>query len=197
MKKQNIYRLTVAGMLIALEIILAFTPIGYLKIGLLSITFLTIPIIIGGITSGVAVSTLLGLTFGITSFVQCFGMDAFGTALFQINPVFTFIMCVVSRTLMGFLCGLIYKGLTQTKLPQTLKAGAAAFSAPFLNTLFFMACLIAFFWRTDMIQALAAGKNVFLFLVTLVGVNGLVEWAVCTVVGTVIAVPVAKAIRKQ
>ena len=81
MKKQNLYRLTAAGMLIALEVILAFTPLGYLKIGLLSITFMTIPVIIGSLTTGATVATILGFTFGITSFVQCFGMDAFGTTL--------------------------------------------------------------------------------------------------------------------
>lgn len=196
MKKQNVGRLTVAGMLVALEVILAFTPLGYLKIGLLSITFMTIPIIIGSITSGVGVGALLGLTFGVTSFVQCFGMDAFGTALFQISPVFTFIMCVVTRTLMGLLCALIYRGLGKTKLPETPKSGIAAFSAPFLNTAFFMVCLIGFFWNTDFIQSIAQGKNVLAFLVALVGVNGLVEWVVCTAVGTAIAVPVSKAIRK-
>lgn len=196
MKKQNIYRLTAAGMLIALELILAFTPLGYLKIGLLSITFMTIPVIIGSITSGATVATVLGLTFGVTSFVQCFGMDAFGTALFQMNPVYTFIMCVVARTLMGFLCGVIYKALKKTKLPETLCAGVSAFSAPFLNTLFFMACLIVFFWQTDYIQSIAAGANVFKFLITIVGINGVVEWVVCTVVGAAVAVPVAKAVRK-
>ena len=196
MKKQNLRKLTVAGMLIALELILAFTPLGYLKIGLLSITFMTIPVIIGSITSGATVATILGLTFGITSFVQCFGTDAFGTALFQISPVFTFITCVGARTLMGFLCGVIFNALKKTKLPETVRGGIAAFSAPFLNTVFFMACLIGFFWRTDYIQSIAAGANIFKFLITVVGINGIVEWIVCTVVGTAVGVPVARAVRK-
>ena len=197
MKKQNLYRLTAAGMLIALEVILAFTPLGYLKIGLLSITFMTIPVIIGSITTGATAATVLGLTFGITSFVQCFGMDMFGTTLFQISPVYTFITCVGARTLMGFLCGVIYKGLKKTKLPNTLKGGIAAFSAPFLNTVFFMACLIGFFWNTEYIQSVAAGANVFKFLITIVGINGVVEWIVCTVVGAAVGVPVARAIGKR
>lgn len=196
MNKQNIRKLTVAGMLIALELILAFTPLGYLKIGLLSITFMTIPVIIGSITSGATVATILGLTFGITSFVQCFGTDTFGTTLFQISPVFTFITCVGARTLMGFLCGVIFKGLNKTKLPETVRGGIAAFSAPFLNTLFFMACLIGFFWNTEYIQSIAAGANVLKFLVTIVGINGIVEWIVCTAVGTAVGVPVARAVRK-
>lgn len=197
MKKQNILFITITGMLIALEVILAFTPIGYLRIGLLSITFMTIPVIIGSTVSGVPVGTVLGLVFGVTSFAQCFGMDAFGTALFTINPVYTFIMCIVTRTLMGCLCALIFKALSKTKLNKTLQYGISAFSAPFLNTVFFMFCLIAFFWKTDYIQSLAEGANIFGFLIAMVGINGIIEWVVCTVVGTLIAMPVDKAIKKS
>lgn len=197
MKKQNVLTLTVSGMLIALEIILAFTPIGYLKIGLLSITFMTIPVIVGAVTSGLAVGTILGLTFGLTSFAQCFGMDFFGTTLMSINPFYTFVMCVCTRTLMGFLCALIFKGLSRTKLPRPLSVGISAFSAPFLNTALFVPTMILCFWNTDFIQETAGGKNVFAFLVGLVGINGIVEWIVCTAIGTAIAIPLLSALKKQ
>ena len=200
MKKTNktdLLRLTVAGMLIALEIIMAFTPVGYLRVGLLSITFMTIPVIIGAITSGRRMGAVLGLTFGITSFVQCFGMDAFGTTLFQLNPAGTFVTCVLTRTLMGFLCAQIYKWLSGTKAPAGVKVGVSAFSAPFLNTAFFMPCLILFFWNSEYIQSIAAGKSVMAFILAMVGVNGLVEWVVCTVVGTAVSVPLLKALKKS
>ena len=195
-RNEKTLRLTVAGMLIALEIIMAFTPIGYLKIGLLSITFMTVPVIIGAVTNGLWMGTVLGLTFGITSFVQCFGMDAFGTTLFGLNPIGTFIMCICTRTLMGFLCALIYKGLSKTKAPVGVQVGISAFSAPFLNTAFFVPCLILFFWKTEYIQSIAAGANVLKFIVTLVGVNGIVEWVVCTVVGAAIALGLKRALKR-
>ncbi len=197
--RQTTLRLTVAGMLIALEIIMAFTPIGYLKIGLLSITFMTIPVIIGAITNGLWMGTVLGLTFGVTSFIQCFGMDAFGTTLMGINPAGTFIMCICTRTLMGFLCALIYKGLSRTKAPAGVQVGVSAFSAPFLNTAFFMPCLLLFFWNTDYIQGVAqslGAKNILTFLVAMVGVNGIVEWIVCTVVGAAISAALLKALKR-
>lgn len=199
MKKANhekVLRLTTVGMLAALELILAFTPVGYLKIGLLSITFMTIPVIIGAVTGGVWAGVVLGLTFGLTSFVQCFGMDAFGTALMGINAAGTFVMCVVTRTLMGLMCALIYKGLCKTRLPAPARVGIAAFSAPFLNTAFFVPCLLLFFWNTEYIQSIAAGKSVLAFLVAMVGVNGVVEWIVCTVVGAAVALPLTKALKK-
>lgn len=196
MNKKNVMFLAVAGMLIALEVILAFTPVGYLKIGLLSITFMTVPIIIGAITNGPVVGAILGLTFGVTSFIQCFGMDAFGTTLFGINPAGTFIMCVCTRTLMGLLCGLIYKGLSKTALPEPARIGISAFSAPFLNTAFFVPTMILFFWNTEYIQSIAAGKQVLAFIVTLVGLNGVIEWVFCTLLGALIAIPLKKALSK-
>ena len=195
-ERKDLFRLTATAMLVALEIVLAFTPVGYLKIGLLSITFMTVPVIIGAVICGPWEGAVLGLTFGLTSFVQCFGIDAFGTTLMSIRPFATFVMCVVTRTLMGFLCGLIYRGLSKTKAPAGVKVGISAFSAPFLNTAFFVPCLIAFFWNTPYIQSIAAGKGVFAFLIAMVGVNGVVEWVVCTAVGAAVAMPLLKAAKK-
>ncbi|MCH5198772.1 MAG: hypothetical protein J1E34_07690 [Oscillospiraceae bacterium] len=59
-----------------------------------------------------------------------------------------------------------------------------------------MCCLIAFFWKTDYIQSLADGANIFGFLIAMVGLNGVIECVVCTVIGTLIAIPVCKAIKK-
>ncbi len=194
--KEKTLRLAIAGMLVALELLMAFTPVGYLKIGLLSITFMTVPVIIGAVTNGLWMGTVLGLTFGLTSFAQCFGTDAFGTTLFSINPAGTFVTCVCTRTLMGFLCAAVYKALSKTNAPKGVKVGVSAFSAPFLNTTFFMPCLLLFFWNTEFIQGIAAGANVFKFVLVMVGVNGLVEWVVCTVIGTAVSLPLLKALKK-
>ena len=88
---------------------MAFTPVGYLKIGVVSISFLMIPVALGALAKGPVAGAILGTVFGITSFAQCFGMDLFGTFLAEKNVVFTFIMCVVCRALAGFLAGLVFK----------------------------------------------------------------------------------------
>lgn len=199
MKKEKIYRLSITAILIAIIAVMSFTPVGYLKIGLLSITFLTVPIIIGAVTNGPAVGAILGAAFGITSFIQCFGMDAFGVALMQISPIKTAIMCIVPRTLMGLICGLVYMGISKTKAPKPVKYAVGAVSAPLFNTVLFMSCLILFFWNTDYVQSVASSvgaTNIMKFLVAMVGVNGIIELAVCTILGTVILIPLEKATAK-
>lgn len=200
MKKENIFKLSITAILVAIIAIMSFTPLGYLKIGLLSITFLTVPIIIGAVTNGPGVGALLGFAFGITSFIQCFGMDAFGVALMQISPWKTAFMCIVPRTLMGLICGLCYKGLSNTKLPSPVKYALSGITAPLFNTLLFMGTLIMFFWKSEYIQSVAdslGASSIIKFLVALVGVNGVLELVVCPIVATLILIPLHKAVSKN
>ena len=79
------------AVLIAIMLILAFTPLGYLRIGPLAISLMTIPVVIGAMILGPAGGAVLGLVFGLTSFYQCFAGDPFGAALVAMNPFFTFL----------------------------------------------------------------------------------------------------------
>ena len=96
-QKLDVKRLTVLAMLAAVIVLMAFTPIGYLKVGAVSITFIMIPVVIGAVVTGPRGGALLGAVFGITSFIQCFGLDTFGTAMMSINPVFTFLLSTHSQ----------------------------------------------------------------------------------------------------
>lgn len=100
-------RLTETAVLVAIILIMAFTQIGYVRIGPLSISLITIPVAVGAVMLGPGTGALLGAIFGITSFIQCFAGDAFGAALLSINPFFTFLVCVPTRTLAGFLSGAV------------------------------------------------------------------------------------------
>src|SRR5574344_1727367 len=117
----GVQKMVLMAVLIAILLLMAFTPLGYLRIGILSISFLCIPIAIGAITLGPVAGLTLGTIFGLTSFFQCFGTDPFGTAMFSMNGFYTFIICVVSRALMGCLTGLIATGLH--KIFKDKKAG--------------------------------------------------------------------------
>ena len=178
------------AILTALIVLMAFTPIGYLPLGPVKMTFIMVPVAVGAITLGEKSGAFLGLVFGITSFVQCFGLDLFGTTLFGINPVYTFIMCIVPRVLMGYLCGVIYKFIARKK--RKLALVIASFFAPVLNTFFFMSLLMIFFGNSDYIMGIRNGAELLPFLVAFVGLNGVME----IVTTTVVAPPVASAIKK-
>lgn len=191
LSKSKILMLTENAMLASIVVLMAFTPIGYLQIGLVKMTFIMIPVAVGAVTLSEKSGAFLGLVFGITSFMQCFGLDIFGTTLMSINPIYTFIMCLVPRVLMGYLCGLVYKALAKFK--KGIAVVVASLSAPIFNTLFFMTLLLLFFGNSDYIMSMRAGtENLWAFLVAFVGLNGVME----IVTTVLIAPPVALAVEK-
>jgi uncharacterized membrane protein len=174
----------------AIILLMAFTPIGYIKTPGLSIALIVVPVTVGAIVLGPVSGAILGGVFGITSFLQCFGLDPFGVALLSINPVGTFIVCMVPRILMGWLTGLIHAGLRKSTETRGISYAVASLAGPLLNTVLFMSTLMLFFYNSNYIQDIVSSvgaNNVFAFVVILVGVNGLIEAGVCFVLGTAIS----------
>lgn len=189
-KKFSTTKLVEMALLVAIILLMAFTPIGYIKTLGLEITLIVVPVTVGAITLGPAAGAVLGAVFGLTSFIQCFGMSPFGAVLLSINPFTTFIVCVVSRVLMGWLTGLIYQGLKKIQPIRKVAVFITSLIGPLLNTLFFMGTLVIFFYQTEYIQGIAdslGASNALTFIVGFVGVNGLIEAVVCFVLGSAVA----------
>lgn len=174
----------------AIIFIMAFTPIGYIKTPGLEITLLVVPVAVGAIVLGPVSGAILGAVFGLTSFIQCFGMSPFGATLLGINAFGTFIVTMVPRILMGWLTGLAFLGIKKIDKTNNISYAVASLAGPLLNTVFFMGTLVLFFYNTDYIQGFAdtlGTESVFTFILAFVGVNGLIEAAVCFVMGTAIS----------
>lgn len=182
--------LAILGVLTAIMFIMTFTPVGYLKLPGLSITFMTIPVIISAVMLGPKGAAVIGGMFGITSLIQAItGASALTGALFQLNPVFTCILCIVPRVLEGFLGGLIFSCLKKADKTGFVSYCVTSLSVPLMNTLFFMSTLFLLFYQTDAIQSIAADKgagNPLTLFVAMAGVNAVIEAVVCFIVGTAI-----------
>ena len=184
--KLNTTYMVEMALLIAIILIMAFTPIGYIKTFGLEITLIVVPVAVGAVVLGPAAGAILGGVFGLTSFIQCFGMSAFGAMLLSINPAGTFVVCFVTRLVMGWLTGLIAQGLKKVKALKGASVFIANLCCPLLNTLLF-------------IQGLAKNMKVanpFAFVIAFVGVNGLVEAAACFVVGSAITKALQHSVNK-
>ena len=117
------------------------------------------------------------------------GGSAMTSALFQVSPVNTFILCVAMRILMGWFVGLLFSLLRRVDKKGGWSYFAGALSAPLLNTLFFMGYIVLAFYHTDYVQSLVLAKgasNPLMFVILLTGMQGLVEAIVCSVAGTAI-----------
>lgn len=185
-RNQHILRLAMMGLFAALIVIMSFTPLGYLRTAGVEITFLAIPVALGAILLGPTGGAILGGIFGISSFITCFGFSAFGTMLFGINPILTFILCIVPRVLMGWIGGLVFKAINNGEKRELLASSAACIVTPLVNTILFTGLLILFFWNTEFIQGLAGGRNILAFIPFFVGINGILETVACFIVGTAV-----------
>lgn len=175
----------------AIIIIMALTPLGYLKIGLLEITLIPIPVAISAIVLGPAIGAGMGLVFGVTSFLQCvLGLSPFGAALMGMNLAFTIVLCIVPRVLDGWLTGLIFKALSKIDKTKWLSLIAAGFCGAALNTLFFMSGLYLLFAKNPSFISTYGSYTFISIFAAMAGVNGLVEILACTIV----APPVSKAL---
>ena len=189
-KKSNVKTLVQLALLTAIELIMAFTPLGYLKIGPVSITFMAIPVAVGAIVLGPLSGAFLGLVFGLTSFSQCFGADQFGTTLLSINAFSTAFMCLVPRILMGLFAGLIFGGLKKSTLGETGGALISSLACSVTNTVLFVGSLIVLFGNTEYIRGF--GDSVIAVIMTLVSVNTVIEAIACTIIGGAVSKAVIK-----
>lgn len=197
-KKFSTKFLVEMALLVAIILIMAFTPLGYIKTAGIEITLIVVPVAVGAVTLGPAAGAILGGVFGLASFLRCFGLNAFGAMLLSINPFLAFLLYVPTRILTGWLTGLIYQGIRKTKIPSNVSITIANLCCPLLNTTFFMSMLVFGFYQTEYIQSFVQTlgvSNPFLFVIAFVGFNGLVEAVVCFIVGTAISAALKKALK--
>ena len=186
-KKNKTRKLTQMALLTAIILLMAFTPLGYLRTGVVEITFIMIPVVVGAILMGPCAGAILGGVFGLTSFIQCFGMSALGAMLLQVNWFFTFVVCFVPRVLMGWLAGLIFKALYKVDKTRLVSFAVASLSGAVLNTIFFVGSLGLLFYNTVLGMASESGISVLAFLLSFVTLNSVLECAACLIVGTAIS----------
>ena len=189
-RKEQIFKITLTAVLTALTVVIAFLPIRTLG---LEITLTVIPIAVGAIIGGKYVGLFLGTAFGVTSFLQCLGYSAFGLMMFQINPFLTFLVCVPTRMLAGFLTGYVHELIVKLNKKEIANI-VACVMMPILNTLFFMSVLVICFYNTEYIQGFVGKLNALNpvhFIILFVGINGLVE----IIVGILVSFPTVKALQ--
>ena len=186
-------QMTLLGLLCGILIIMSVTPLGYLRLGALSITLNMIPVAIAAVAMGPLGGAITGLVFGLTSFFSALtGGSSMGVIMMNISPALTFVQSVVPRLFMGICVGAIYRLFCAVN-QRKAAAYAAGFAAAFLNTLFYMTSLVLLFGNTEYVQGLIGGRNIILFMCAFVGFNAVFEVICSTVVSGILGKTLEKA----
>ena len=167
-KKFTTTQLTMLGLMAAVLMLMAYTPLGYLNIGPLAISFNVIPVAISAVVLGPVGGAVAGAIFGLTSFGQCIGIggtSAMGAMLFGINPVLAFLQRFVPRLLDGICLGFIYKAIRK-------------------KTNMYVSCAVT---------GLMGGRNVIIGCCMMVGINAVCEMISSTVITGAVGAALSKA----
>ena len=193
----------------AIIVILAFTPfLRYIPLGFTRATIIHIPVIIGSLLLGPKKGAILGLVFGVTSFINN-TMNPTVTS-FVFTPFYSLgefsggigslIICFIPRILTGVVPYYVYKGVTTliTTLTRRQKVSSlglilAGMSGALVNTLLVMN-LIFFFFRDAYAKANGVAVNaVYAFILSVIGINGVPE----AIVAAVFTLGIGKILMKK
>lgn len=167
---------TILGVLTAIIVVLQIFG-SYFRIGTISLSFVLVPIVIGGILTGVIGGTILGFIFGVITLVMgVVGADQFTFILFSDHPFLTILTCVIKGSAAGFMSGFVYKLLKDKNL--TLSTFAASAVAPIVNTGLF---IVGAFCMADTLNSNFVAENsniVYFIFIGCAGINFLIELAI-------------------
>lgn len=184
MSNQNkkILQLTELSLLLALVIVLQWLG-SFIKIGPLPMSFVLVPIVVGACLLGVKAGAFLGFSFGLVTMIMgIVGLDEFSHMLWEVNPFWFIVVCLLKATLAGFGSGLIYKALDKLfkGKNKTLTTVIASVSAPIINTGVFCLGMLLFFFDTagSLTGALGQPTAIKVIFLGLAGFNFLGEFTV-------------------
>ncbi len=140
-KKKFFSSKEIAGIAVLLALVIVLQAVGgSISIGMVTLNFTLIPIVLGAILYGPLVGGFLGLGCGIVVLVQVIIGAGFYAVIWTNSPVITVLTCIVKTTVAGVVAGFIYRLLKKKNDYVALFVASGA--VPVINTaLFIVGCL--------------------------------------------------------
>jgi len=199
------------SVLLAIEAIFCFTPLGSIPVGPIVATTAMIPVIITSFLLGTPAGSAMGFFAGLFSFIVMTFVNPGPMSLF-FTPFFSFgelqgnfmslIICFVPRILVGTVTGVCYKFFSfifakKEHTKNIFAYGVAAALGSFINTVLVLGGIYVFF--SDMFaQAFEMASNlVFGVIMGIVLTNGVPELILSGIVGYLVCRPLKSIFEKR
>ncbi len=174
---RKILLLVYLAVLTGITLLLGFTPLGYIKLGLISITIVHIPVLVGAALFGPLFGGFLGLVFGLTSLAQA-PIDPIFSLILAESPLLLVTCCIVPRILMGLIAGFIPRFFSKAK-KKDISFFVTGTVGSVLNTVLFIGSLLLLLssqLSTHLSSVLLdQGKSLFAFWLGIGVANGIPE----------------------
>ena len=204
MKNKNLFMVQFA-LLVAIEAIFSFTPLGSLPaIGPIVATLFMIPVIITSILLGTKAGTLMGLFAGIFSFIV-WTFTPPSPVAFIFTPFYTLgeiqgnfgslLICFVPRILVGTVSGLVYTSFSKIfPKKDVLNMVVASLLGSFTNTVGVMGGIWLFFGQQ---YSSMVGQSMLAIVGLTVLTSGIPEAIVAAVASSAVCKPTKLIINKS
>ena len=193
--------LVLMGLFAAIEIILALTPLGFIPLGFTRATTIHIPVILGAIILGPKAGAILGGIFGVTSLL----INTFAPTptSFVFSPFYSggnmwsIVIAIVPRILIGVMAYYSFKLFYKVSKRKVLSYALAGIIGSMTNTVLVMGGIYLFFGKQYASAKQMPFKELFTFIIGIVGINGVPEAIASAVITAAICVPLTKYIKKN
>lgn len=221
-RRQRTLFLVQMALLVAIEAIFCFTPLGSLPaIGPIVMTLAMIPVVISAILFGTGVGPLMGLVAGIFSLIVWTFMPPNPVTAFVFSPFagsgelqgnfWSLVICIVPRVLTGTVAGLVYRGINacvernRAKHPDAkpsrwkniLACAVGGAAGSLTNTLLVLGGIYLFFGQAYA-QALETAYSLLLLIIggTILS-NGIPEAVLSALCSAAVCVPLKKLLNRK
>ncbi|MDU7337311.1 MAG: ECF transporter S component [Clostridium sp.] len=193
------------SMLLAIQMIVCFTPLGSIPIGPMVATLAGVPVIITAIMLGTKAGALMGFFTGLFSFLVmtftppspvAFVFTPFYSIGEAKGNLWSLVICFVPRILIGVVAGIVFQSLSKAlKGKKSAKVIPYAISGIFGSmtaTILVLGGIYVFFGQA---YAATLGMSYELLLGALgitIATNGLLEAAICAIAATAICYPLRR-----
>jgi uncharacterized membrane protein len=209
MKNKKVLFLTQFSILLAIEALVCFTPLGSLPVGPLVATLSHIPVIVTAITMGAAAGSLMGFFFGLFSFIVWTFMTPSPLVAFVFTPVYppgniwSLVICFAPRILIGAVTGWLFSAMHKSYLKHHEDDKKEFFSYFFsamlgsLTNTVLVLMGIYFFFGEAYAEAFGMAFEALLAAIgTFIATNGALECALAIIIAYAVCKPVRRHVLK-
>lgn len=198
-KKTDVRRMVQIALLVAIMLVLSFTPLGFIPLPIMKATTMHIPVIVGACIFGPKIGALLGGIFGITSVVRATlepTITSFVfTPFYSFSPEFSgnwssLIVAILPRILIGVVAGLAFRGMMRLVQNESASLLIAGLAGSMTNTIGVMGLIYALFGEQYAMATKQAASALLGAILFIVGTNGVVE----AIIAALLTVAVCKAL---
>ena len=152
-KKHDTRFMVSVGLMAAIVIVLANTPLGMIQLPIIKATTVHIPVIIGAILLGPVAGAILGGVFGVCSLISntmaptllSFAFSPFMSTTGVVGAVKAIWVSVGCRILIGVAAGWLWRLLKKIKLNQIVALSITGFVGSMVNTVAVMGSIYLLF----------------------------------------------------